>query len=144
MRLSLILILTTVLFSGCVADRNVPKPFVIADALAVTEYQEKLKSMALYFGNQPHPPVARTLGERKTSTRANVVGRENKLACDRAFVSGSARLQRAARKMGGDAIINIKSNLKRREISSKTHFQCASGVLMSGIALKGTVVKLEK
>jgi uncharacterized protein YbjQ (UPF0145 family) len=53
-------------------------------------------------------------------------------------------LKSAAVRSGGDAVINIKSNYKHREVSSESHFQCATGVLMSGVALKGTVVKLRE
>ena len=144
MRQVLILALAAAILSGCVADRNVQKPYVIADAISAPEYQSKLQGIGLYFGNQPHPSVARTFGIRTTSTRSNAVGKENDFACARAFVSGLSRLPRAARRMGGDAVINIKSNFKHREVSSETHFQCATGALMSGVALKGTVVKLEK
>ena len=144
MRQALILILTASMLYGCVADRNVQKPYVIADAVSSPEYQKKLKGVALYYGNQPHPPVEKTLGVRKSSTRSNVVGKKNDFACARAFVSALSRLQKAAARMGGNAVINIKSNYKHNEVSSETHFQCASGVLMSGVALKGTVVMLRK
>ena len=45
---------------------------------------------------------------------------------------------------GGNAVINIKSNWKHRETSSETQYQCVMGLLMAGVALKGTVVRLRK
>ena len=57
-----------------------------------------------------------------------------KYSCARALASVLLVLKSAAVRSGGDAVINIKSNYKHRELSSESHFQCATGILMSGVA----------
>lgn len=144
MRQILISVLSAFALFGCSSEgnRNVPLPYSIDEALQYRDYREQLQGVKLYFGNQRHPAVARTIGVRTTSQKSNAVGRENKETCARAFASALLRLKAAALKSGGDAVINIKSNYQHNEVSSESHYQCASGVLMSGVALMGTVVKL--
>jgi uncharacterized protein YbjQ (UPF0145 family) len=60
------------------------------------------------------------------------------------FLSAVLALQERARQLGGNAVINIKSNYKNKLTESATEFTCGSGALMSGVALKGEVVTLKK
>ena len=53
-------------------------------------------------------------------------------------------LQERAAKEGGNAVVEIKSNYKNSERSSETEYMCGNGAVMSGVALKGKVVKLAK
>lgn len=142
MRQLLTLAFTSFVLYGCAADRNIPMPYSITESLQYGDYKEQLKGVRLFFGNQRHPAVAKTIGVRTTSQKSNAVGRENKETCARAFASALLRLKSAAISSGGDAVINIKSNYMHQEVSSETHYQCATGAIMSGVALKGTVVKL--
>jgi uncharacterized protein YbjQ (UPF0145 family) len=144
MRQILILSLMTFLISGCASkeNRNVPLPYSITEALTFRDYRAKLTGVRFYYGDQRHPRVAKNLGVRTTSQRSNAVGRENTESCARAFASAILRLRAAAIRLGGDAVINIKSNYQHNEVSSETQYQCASGAIMSAVALKGTIVKL--
>ena len=144
MRQVLIMGALALILAGCASDRNAIGPQPIAAALSSQEYKTQLEGGAYYFGNQRHPAVEQSFGERKTSRRSNAVTNGNDFACARAFVSSLASLKRAALAVGGNAIINIKSNYKHKEVSSETNYQCKPGALMSGVALKGTVVKLKK
>ncbi len=64
-------------------------------------------------------------------------------ACNWAFLSAMIALRDRALNEGGNAVVNIKSNYKQNEMSSNTEFECHAGAIMSGVALKGTVVKLK-
>lgn len=142
MRQILILAVTAFIFSGCVANQNVPLPYNITEALEHSDYKARLQDIRFYFGNEPHPAVAKSFGISRTAQRSSAVERGRKETCARAFASAMLRLRSAALKAGGDAVINIKSNYKDVEVSSENNYQCATGALMSGVALKGTVVKL--
>lgn len=144
MRQIVILSLMAFALSGCASEgnRNVPLPFSITEALTFADYEAKLDGVRYYFGDQRHPRVAKKFGIRTTSQRSNAVGRENKETCARAFASAMLRLKSAALRVGGDAVINIKSNYQHKQVSSQTHYQCASGAIISSVALMGTVVKL--
>lgn len=133
--------------SLCLANsalaRNDISTLAISDALNQPAAKEKVDtSIKLYFGNQNHPKVAKDLGEFKTNKKTNGFNKSDQEACNWTFLSAIIELQERAKKEGGNAVINIKSNYKNVEHSSETEFTCGSGALMSGVALKGTVVKL--
>lgn len=118
--------------------------YPIADALQTPAAQDKLdKEIRLYFGNQPHPAIAQRIGEWGTNKKTNAFNKTDKEACEWTFLSAVLELQERARKEGGNAVINIKSNYKNTLTSSETEYMCGNGALMSGVALKGTVVNLK-
>lgn len=122
-------------------DRNM---YPIADALQTPAAQEKLdKEIRLFFGTQGTPPVAKRIGEWGTNKKTNAFNKTDKEACEWTFLSAVLELQERARKEGGNAVINIKSNYKNALTSSETEYMCGNGALMSGVALKGTVVNLK-
>ncbi len=119
--------------------------FLLSEALATPAAQAKVdKEIGLYFGDQKHPKTAKTLGEWGTNKKTNAFNKSDKEECDWTFLSAVLELQERARKEGGDAVINIKSNYKNQFTSSETEYMCGAGSMMSGVALKGTVVKLGK
>lgn len=65
-------------------------------------------------------------------------------ACQWAFLSAILSLQNRAEKEGGDAVVNIVSNIHNKPMSSENQFECLVGSIMVNVALKGTVVKLAK
>ncbi|MGE5386495.1 MAG: excinuclease ABC subunit A [Betaproteobacteria bacterium] len=138
---ALALIAATAAFAAQARDTHQMYP--IADALATPAAQEKLdKGVKLYFAGQKTPKPAKTFGEWKTNKKTNGFNKGDKEACEWTFLSALLELQERAIKEGGNAVINIKSNYKSQETASPTEYMCGSGALMSGVALKGTVVKL--
>lgn len=103
---------------------------------------EVYPNIKLYWGNQAHPEVKTTFGEFKTSQRTNALGKAREDACQWALAASIKQLQERAAKEGGNAVINIKSNIKNMENSSETEYDCLAGNMMVNVALKGTVVRL--
>jgi uncharacterized protein YbjQ (UPF0145 family) len=115
----------------------------LSEALNAPAAREKLdKSVKLFFGNQIYPKTQKDLGEWKTNKKTNGFNKSAKEACEWTFLSAVLELQERAVKEGGDAVVGIKSNWKNSETVSDTGYVCADGTLMTGVALKGTVVKL--
>jgi len=100
-------------------------------------------NVKLYWGKQSHPRVKARFGEYKTSKRTNAFLKSKSRACQWALASALLTLQERALKEGGDAVINIRSNIKNREFSSETQYECLAGNMMVNVALKGEVVKLK-
>jgi len=125
--------------------RNDQNTYALQDALNTPAAQQKLDpAIRLYFGDQPHARPTKTLGEWKTNKKTNAVNKSDQEACEWVFLSAALELQERAHREGGNAVINIKSNLNNIERSSGTQYQCANGTLMAGVALKGTVVQLPR
>jgi uncharacterized protein YbjQ (UPF0145 family) len=115
----------------------------LSDALNTPAAREKLdKGVKLFFGNQAYPKAQNELGEWKTNKKTNGFNKSAKEACEWVFLSAVLELQERAVKEGGDAVVGIKSNWKNQETVSDTEYVCADGTMMTGVALKGTVVKL--
>jgi uncharacterized protein YbjQ (UPF0145 family) len=53
-------------------------------------------------------------------------------------------LEKRAKQLGANAVVNIVSYYKRIEMSSTTEFECHAGSVIAGVALKGDFVKLEE
>ena len=124
-------------------DKN---KFAIQAALGKGQaYKEKLESdIALYFGNQKTPAIAKRVGEFTSNKKTNAFNKSDQEACEIAFISAAAALQDRARREGGNAVVNIRSVYKNDNVVSETEYLCGSGAVMAGVALRGTVVTLAK
>lgn len=123
------------------ADVNVK--FSIQESMEV----EKVKALfsdnvKFYWGDTAHPAVVKKFGTFKTSKRTNAFAKARSNACGWAMASALVALRDRAEREGGNAVINIKSNIKDIEESSETEFSCLAGKVMVNVALKGTVVSL--
>lgn len=119
--------------------------FPIESALSNPKVTSQLNhNIKLYWGDQVHAAIKTNLGEFKTSKRTNAFGKSQHEACQWALASALVTLQERAVKEGGNAIINIKSNINNYEFSDEQEYQCMAGRMMVNVALKGTVVKLEE
>lgn len=110
---------------------------------------EKVKNLfddeiSFYWGNAPHGKVTKKFGTYKTSKRTNGFAKVQSQACAWAMASSLAALRDRAQKEGGNAVINIVSNIKNNEESSETAYSCLAGKVMVNVALKGTVVTIQK
>jgi len=122
------------------------------DTVANFPIDEALKSepgkvtddVGLYFAGQHHTSVAKSYGEFATNKKTNAFGKSDEKACQHVFLSAVIELQERARKEGGNAVINIKSNYRNEERASATEYTCGAGAVIAGVALKGDVVTLKK
>ncbi|MCC7005363.1 MAG: excinuclease ABC subunit A [Ottowia sp.] len=137
------MLLTSLFFITPARARDTQEMHSLEKALNTAEAKNKLNPhIQLYFGNQSRSQIAKKISEIKTNKKTNGFNKSDVKACQRAFLSAVLELQKQATQDGGDAVINILSNYRNKEISSDTEYMCGSGALMSGVALKGTVVKL--
>jgi hypothetical protein len=133
-------------FAGNIAAASErQKTFSLEEALNSPEAKDKLShEVELYFGNQKHPKVVESFRTARANKKTNGFGKSDEKACKRALISALMNLQAQALRQDGNAIINIKSYYQNQETNSETEYLCVSGALMSGVSLKGTVVKLSK
>ncbi len=124
---------------------DVKKRFSIQEGINFSAVQDVLTGeVALYWGDQPHPRVEKKYGVFKTSKRTNGFMKENEDSCAWAMASALVVLQERAIKEGANAVIEIKSNIQNHEESSATEYSCLVGKMMVNVALKGTVVTVQK
>ncbi|MGQ2964388.1 excinuclease ABC subunit A [Methylophilus sp.] len=143
-KVAMLLCIASLILVSHAQARDDRKMYPIADALASDQAKGKLDpSISLQFGNQKTAAIEKEFGEWKTNKKTNGFNKTDQVACEWTFLSALLELQERARKEGGNAVVRIKSNYKDIETVSDTEYMCGSGALMSGVALKGTVVKLK-
>jgi uncharacterized protein YbjQ (UPF0145 family) len=117
----------------------------ISEALNTEDAKQKLnKDIRFYFGDQSHPRIIKNFGEFMSNKKTNAFNKTDERACQWNFLSAMISFQERAQRMGGNAVVNIRSYYKKNTISSQTEFECGSGTFVSGVTFLGDVVKLEK
>ena len=117
----------------------------VSDAMATQEFQQRLdNSVRFHFGSSPHGPVVKSLGDFVTNEKTNSLGKSSLAACQWALLSGLLKFQEKALQLGANAVINIHSYYKREDVSNDTQVECHSGVFVTGVALKGDFVKIDR
>lgn len=129
------------LLSSTVQAKDEVLTLPLGDLLKSDKAKSALHNVPVYFAGQSHPKVASTWGEVSTSRKTNAVGKSDQEACEWVLLSALKVLQEAAQKRGYDAVVNIRSNYRHNEFSSAKEFQCGSGNIIAGVALKGDLVK---
>lgn len=123
------------------ADDVVMMP--VKPALETPDAKEKLDgSVSFYFGDTPHPKVVENFGEFVSNKKTNAFGKSDAETCQRVVLSNFIEFQERAKSFGANAVINITSYFRRNEVKDDNSYECHIGFLMSGVALKGEVVKL--
>ncbi|MDR0771501.1 MAG: excinuclease ATPase subunit [Burkholderiales bacterium] len=132
-------------FSG-VQARDTKHLFSTKEAVEMGKSQGKLgDDIKFYFGDQPLPVIEGTLAKGVvTNKKSNKGDKSAEEVCYWTMLSALVQLQERARKEGGNAVINIESYFKKNSFKSVDQFECYIGAAMSGVALKGDVVKLKK
>jgi hypothetical protein len=138
-----------VLVSGMLPEpasaRNTRYLLKIEDVKQDPRYAENVPGdVAFYFAGQGHPDPQTSYGEVVTNRKGNSFGRPDEEACVWTMISALKALHDRAREEGGNAVINIVSYYRKQVYSSESEYECHAGGFVSGVALKGTVVKLGK
>lgn len=117
--------------------------FPIEAALAKAQASGQLApGIKLFFGTQKHPKPTAQLGPTRTNKKTNFFNKTDQEGCDWVFLSAMVALTNYAQRVGGNAVVNIRSNYKNVEFSSETEYECGAGNVTGGAAFVGDVVKL--
>lgn len=103
-----------------------------------------LPDISLYFAGQKHPAVEKKYGTFRTSKRTNSFMKDKIDSCEWALASALLHLQESAVKHGGNAVIDITSNVKNNKRASSVQYDCLVGGMMVNVALEAKIVKLVK
>ncbi len=118
--------------------------FQIKPLLQSTKAKDALLSVPLHFAEDSPTKFEKKYGNVSTNKKTNAFMKSDQEACEWAMLSALKALQERAVREGMTDVINITSNYKNRPFSSTTEFECGSGAVMAGVALKGTLVKIAK
>ena len=123
--------------------RDAKLMFPVAPALEAKDAKEKLDgSVKFYFGDQETPKVLTKLGTDVTNQKTNKFGKSDERACNWVFLSAMIQLDKRAKQLGANAVVNIVSYYQKNVMSSPTEFECHAGNIVAGVALRGEFVKI--
>jgi hypothetical protein len=137
-------VVAALLMTSPVADaRETLHKLPLQSALTQAEASGKLApDIKLFFGAQKHPKPKAQLGQARTNKKTNFFNKTDEVACDYAFLSAMIAITQYAQRVGGNAVVNIRSNYKNAAFSSETEYECGAGNVTGGVAFIGDVVKL--
>lgn len=133
------IVLASVLIAAC-APRNETQYHSISAALNTPEAKEVLNpKVKLYFGTAaPGKVVKENVVSNKKTNTAN---KTDEKSCQWAFLSAVKQFQDRALREGATKVGNLVSYYQKSTYKSTTQYECHAGNLMSGVALKGDIVK---
>ncbi|SUO93336.1 excinuclease ABC subunit A [Suttonella ornithocola] len=124
--------------SGC-RSTDTRNTFSIAEALNSPEAAQVIDpSIELRFARGGGKIIKSGLVSNK---KTNGVNKSDVEACNWAFLSAVKQFQERAKAMGATKVVNLISYYKKMPYSSATQYECHSGNLMSGVALKGDLAR---
>jgi hypothetical protein len=120
--------------------RDTVQTFLISEVMENPEYAARLQGVKFFFGDQAHPAPIKEFGEFRTNKKTNAFNKTDKFACQWTMLSALLQLQQRALDLGGNAVVNIRSNYKNVPVSSETEFTCGAGAMVAGVALIGDII----
>ena len=137
-------VVTALLVVAPIAEaRDTHQKFPLETALAKAQASGKLvPGIKLFFGTQKYPKPTAQLGEARTNKKTNFFNKTDVEGCEWAFLSAMISLTQYAQRVGGNAVVNIRSNYKNVPFSSETEYECGAGNVTDSTAFIGDVVKL--
>lgn len=123
--------------------RNVELMVPIAPALAATDISDRpTGAVKFFFGDQPTPKIAARIETYAATPRSNAMAKSDLRACQEALLWTLLALEKRALQKGANAVVNIVSFHRGREMSSATEVECRVGNVIVSVFLKGELVKL--
>jgi uncharacterized protein YbjQ (UPF0145 family) len=140
------MVLTSVLyFTSPALARDTKYLLPIMAAMDVKDAKDKLDgSVKFYFGNQETPKILTKFSTDVTNQKTNSVGKSDEKACNWVFLSAMVQLEKRAKQLGANAVVNIVSYYQKNVMSSPTEFECHAGAVIAGVALRGDFVKISE
>ena len=129
--------------SAAAYARDTKYTLPIVTALEVKDAKDKLDgSIKFFFGNQGTPTILTELSTDVTNQKTSSVGKSDEKACNWVFLSAMIQLEKRAKQLGANAVVNIVSYYQKNVMSSPTEFECHAGAVIAGVALKGEFVRI--
>ena len=136
--------IVTLLLTTSAQARDDRMKFEIKPLLESSKAKDALLDIPLHFAKNSPTKFESKYGEVSTNKKTNAFMKSAQEACEWAMLSALKSLQERAVREGMTDVINITSNYKNQPFISTTEFECGSGAVMAGVALKGTLVKIAK
>ena len=141
--IALTVLTSAIVVTGSAHGRNVQLFISIADALAATDIADRpTGAVKYYFATQKSPEVIKNLGSYLAAPRTGAAARSDQRACHEAFHWTLLNMEKRAQRVGANAVVNIVSYYRKKEMASSSEFECHVGNVIATVWLKGDLVKI--
>lgn len=100
-------------------------------------------SVRFYLAGEQAPGMVNPLREVVTNKKTNAANKSEEQACRWALQAALISLQNAAKQADANAVVDIVSFYKRGVFSDSQKYECHTGALMAGVALKGQLAEIQ-
>jgi len=129
--------------AGRAHGRNVQLFVPIADAVAAPDVSDRpTGAVKFFFATQKTPEILKNLGSHLAAPRTGAAGVSDQRACHEAFLWTLIDLEKRAQRAGANAVVNIVSYHRKKEMASATEFECHVGNVIVTVWLKGDFVRI--
>lgn len=138
-----LVVVASALCAPAAQARDEQRLYEISAALATPQGRDRFDDTIQFFWAEQDTPAAEQSFSIHTSERKTFLPtRTEQEACDQSFIEALASLRDAARKMGANAVVGIKSLYKNREFRSATQYECRLSYFSASVTLEGRLAKL--
>ncbi|PLZ04299.1 signal peptidase [Burkholderia sp. WAC0059] len=108
----------------------------------VTGSDAGTQDVALYFGDEAHPPVTHEIGRVETPARIARQTEGAEVACREAIGQALESLRADARRRGGNAVVGIETHFHSTKTTSSSEYLCGVSPSAAALRISGEVVVL--
>ncbi|OHV10543.1 hypothetical protein [Kushneria phosphatilytica] len=141
-------LLGALLSLGLATDAQARNDFLmqpLANVFSQPEAQQQLDpSIQLFFADQLHPDIKTRRGGYFATHKVSSVLKSDEEACRQAALESLLDLQKRAREVGANAVVNIVSYYDQRANPSDNRYECHAGNVITEVAFKGDLVTIDK
>jgi hypothetical protein len=134
--------MTAVAGTACARDTVLHVP--LQEVLDMPQARDRLDgSVRFFLAGQRNPHIATRLSDAVSNKKTFGGRKDDRFGCKWAALSVLRSFQASARRKEANAVVNIISYYKKKEVSSPTEFECHAGSILIGVALKGTYARID-
>lgn len=143
MRKVLMLAVLTCLLSSPASARDDVLMIPLSEVINMPEAEGKLDgSVRFYLAGQTTPKIIERMGTDVSNKKTNSVGKTDEFGCKWAALSALIAFQDKAKQLGANAVVDMVSYYKRKEVRDSVAFECHAGNIIVGTTLRGTYAKV--
>lgn len=130
----------------------VAQPVIARDDVTHMAFQDLLNSPAakekldgsvrFYMAGSKTPKIVKMLNSDVANHKTNGFNKSPEQSCQWVALSALLSFQEHAKRLGMNAVVDIKSYYKKVTYTSATDYECHVGALMTGVAFKGTYAQV--
>lgn len=129
--------------AGEVQARDTALFLPVSEAMSTEDAKKKL-SGAVDFHFASAPDYEKSFERYTINEKTSGFGRSDEKACKHVFLSAMIALEKRARELGADAVVDIQSMYEGKPYVNAEKYECHAGTFQVKVSLQGRMVVLKE